>query len=72
MDGHTRLKAAIDLGYTSVQVYQDDYDDTIFHFVDEAIRRNIRNVYDMKVISSEEYKIKWDKFCDDLFSRLNL
>jgi len=71
LDGHTRLKAAIDFGYTSVLVYPDDYDDTIFHFVDEAVRRKISSAYDMEVINSDEYKTKWDKFCDDLFSRLN-
>jgi len=72
LDGHTRIKAAIDLGYTSVFVYPDEYDDTIFHFVDEAVRRNINSVYNMEVISGEEYKVKWDKFCDELFSRLDV
>ncbi|MCL2421779.1 MAG: hypothetical protein FWD03_07980 [Defluviitaleaceae bacterium] len=69
-DGHTRMKAAIDLGYTAVYVYPDEYDDTIFHFVDEAVRRNINSVMDMEIVSDEEYKVKWDGFCDDLFKSL--
>ena len=70
LDGHTRLRAALDLGYTSAYVYPNEYDDTIFLFVDEAVRRGITSVSDMELVSAEEYKIKWDKFCDDLFSSL--
>jgi len=70
LDGHTRIKAAIDLGYTQVYIYPDDYDQTIFLFIEEAIKRNIHSVYDMELVSAEDYKIKWDKFCDDLFANL--
>jgi len=67
LDGHTRLKAATELGFTSVFVYPDEYDETIFYFVDEAIKRKIYSVHDMEVVSSEEYKTKWDEFCDAFF-----
>ena len=70
LDGHTRLRAALDLGYTSILVYPDEYDDSIFHFVDEAIRRQIHSVSDMELVSAAEYKQKWNNFCDDLFNRL--
>ena len=70
LDGHTRMKAALDLGYTSVYVYPDEYDETIFHFVDVAEKRKINSVADMEIIGDGEYKIKWDKFCDDLFENL--
>lgn len=70
LDGHTRLRAALDLGYTFVYVYLSDYDKTIFHFVDEAIRRRIYSVADMELVSDEDYKRRWDKFCDDFFERL--
>ena len=49
---------------------QYEYDETIFHFVNEAIKRNINSVYDIEIISNESYEIKWNKFCDDLFSNL--
>ena len=71
LDGHTRMRAALDLGYTSVYVYPDEYDETIFHFVDEAIRRKIYNVWDMEIVSNDDYQIKWNKFCDDLFEGLS-
>jgi L-rhamnose mutarotase len=64
------MKAALDLGYDSVYVYLDEYDEKIFHFVDEAIKRQIKAVADMELINDDEYKIKWDKFCDDLLERL--
>jgi len=70
LDGHTRLRAAIDLGYTSVFVYPDEYDETIFYFVDEAIRRQIYSVSDMELVNDEEYKLKWNQYCDDLFDNL--
>ena len=67
LDGHTRMRAALDLGYDSVYVYPDEYDETIFRFVDETIKRQISSVSDMELVSDEEYEIKWNKFCDDLF-----
>ena len=70
LDGHTRLRAALDLGYTSVFVYPDEHDDVIFYFSDEAIRRQIYSVSDMELVSDEEYKLKWNKYCDDLFAGL--
>lgn len=41
-----------------------------FYFVDEAVKRQINSVLDMELVSDEEYKFKWDKFCDDLFDSL--
>ena len=70
LDGHTRMRAAMDLGYVCVYVYPDEHDEYIFHFVDEAIRRCIYSVSDMKLVNSEEYKLKWHKYCDDFFERL--
>jgi L-rhamnose mutarotase len=70
LDGHTRMRAALDLGYDSVYVYLDEYDDTIFHFVNEAIQRQINNVYDMELVSDEDYELRWNKFCDELFESL--
>jgi hypothetical protein len=65
LDGHTRMKAAEELGYTSVYVYPDDYNECIFGFVNEAIKRRIHSVSDMKIVPDDEYKIKWDQFCDE-------
>ena len=70
LDGHTRLRAAIDLGYPSVYVYPDECDEVIFRFVAEAVKRNITSVYDMEIVGSEEYKAKWDGFCDCLLKSL--
>lgn len=71
LDGHTRLRAALYLGYSHAYIYQEDYDDCIIHFVNEAVKRNIANVTDMAIISDEEYKLKWHKYCDDFFANLN-
>ena len=71
LDGHTRMRTAMDLDYACVYVYPDEYDEYIFHFVDEAIRRRIYSVSDMKLVSGEEYKLKWHKYCDDFFEQLS-
>lgn len=68
LDGHTRLRAALDLGYDSVYTYIDEYDEDIRFFVDEAVKRTITSVSDMILLTHEEYKKQWDGFCDDLFS----
>ena len=70
LDGHTRMRAALDLGFTSIYAYPDEYDDSIFLFVDEAVKRNLYYVSDMELVSVAEYKQKWNKFCDDLFDSL--
>ena len=67
LDGHTRMRAAMDLGYACVYVYPDEHDEYIFYFADEAIKRRINSVSDMELVSDEDYKIKWHKFCDDFF-----
>jgi hypothetical protein len=67
LDGHTRMRAAIDLGFDSVYVYHDSYDENIFFFADEATQRNIHTVSDMEILSDENYKLKLDKYCEDFF-----
>lgn len=72
LDGHTRLRAALDLGFETAQIFSEEYDDYIFTFANEAIRRGIRSVSDMEIVSAEEYKIKWHKYCDDIFGNQNV
>ncbi|MDR1705006.1 MAG: ParB/RepB/Spo0J family partition protein [Clostridiales bacterium] len=67
LDGHTRMRAAIDLGYEYVYIYADDSGDSIGGFVCEAVRRGIHSVSQMEIVSDAEYRVKWDKFCDDYF-----
>jgi len=69
LDGHTRLRAAHDLGYRQVYIYRDDFDNCINSFVKEATKRNIFNILDLETLNSEDYKMKWHKFCDDFFER---
>ncbi|WMM23859.1 ParB/RepB/Spo0J family partition protein [Tissierella sp. MB52-C2] len=68
VDGHTRLRAAIDLGYDSVYVYYDEAGDYISYFVNQAINRKIFSAFDMEIVDENQYRIKWHKFCDDFFT----
>ncbi|MCL2415285.1 MAG: hypothetical protein FWD01_00570 [Defluviitaleaceae bacterium] len=70
LDGHTRIRAALDLGYDSIFVYEEETGKYIFDFADETMRRGINCVADMEIISAEEYQEKWHKFCDDFFDAL--
>lgn len=68
LDGHTRLRAAMDLGYDMIYVYTCEFDEVVFCFADEAVKRKIFCVDDMEIVSSQIYKQKWDKYCDDFFT----
>jgi len=71
LDGHTRVRAAIDLGYTAVYVYPDKCDvGSILAFVEESIRRQINNVSDMELLSDEAYELKWRSFCNNFFKHV--
>mgnify|MGYP000900386815 CR=1 FL=1 len=68
LDGHTRLAYAAQKGY--IKVYGclvDDTGDYIIDFVLEAKNRGIYSPFDLKVVSQEEYEIKWHQFCDEFF-----
>ena len=69
MDGHTRLSVAIDKGFKSVKGIIVQGDEWLYKFVEEAIKRNVKTPYDLKVLSHEDYDIKWNRFCDEFFEQ---
>ena len=68
IDGHTRLKAALNKNIKYVYYYLSDEEEYLSYFYNEAKKRNIYHIKDMQVISRNEYEIKWNKFCDNYFS----
>ncbi len=69
MDGHTRLYLAYQRGYTRVKAFlEEDAGGYILDFVEEARSRGVRHVGEMTELSHEEYKEKWDRFCDRFFA----
>ena len=69
LDGHTRMRAALDLGYRDVYTYCEDAGEYIPRFVNEAAKRGVMRVADMEVLCDEDYEIKWHRYCDDFFGR---
>ncbi len=69
LDGHTRLYLAKTLNIEEIYAYEDSSDAYIWGFVEEARKRNIHTINDLKLVSSEDYEILWNKFCDDYFNR---
>lgn len=69
LDGHTRLYLAKTLNIEEVYVYEDSSGDYIWGFVDEARKRNVYTINDLKLVSKEDYEVLWNKFCDDYFNR---
>jgi len=69
LDGHTRLYLAVQRGFAHVKAVVSETDDLIYHFVDEANRRNIFTPEDMILLSHDEYVIQWDKYCDMVFEK---
>ena len=70
-DGHTRLYYAVSKGFTKVRGFITSPGDYTGEFAEEARKRKVFSPYDLKLISHEEYKIKWHKFCDDFFEGRN-
>ena len=68
-DGHTRLYYAVLQGFTSVRAVLAETEDYIFDFVEEAEKRGIYTPKDLVLLSQEEYEEKWNKYCDEYFSR---
>lgn len=66
-DGHTRVRAAIELGYTCINVYPEEHTSYILDFVDEAVKRQINSISDMQLLDDDEYRVKWHGFCDAFF-----
>ena len=71
LDGHTRLAAAIELGYDEVIAFCTEAGDYIFDFVNEAKKRGIHTPYDLKKVPHEEYEVVWNQFCDEFFTEKN-
>ena len=42
-------------------------EDYVEIFVREAERRGINSPYDIEELSHDEYEIKWNKYCEQLF-----
>lgn len=68
LDGHTRLYYAVMNGWESVRAVVDTSDDWVYRFVEEAQKRGVFKPKDMMLVGHEEYKEKWDRFCDELFA----
>lgn len=69
LDGHTRLYLAAQRGWTHVRAVVEESNESIFDFVAEAQRRGIHTPADMTLLSHAEYEVRWNRFCDDYFSR---
>lgn len=68
LDGHTRMYYAYLKGWNKIIVYDGSSNDFIFGFANEARKRGITKVSDIKKLSHEEYDVCWNKFCDDYFA----
>lgn len=70
-DGHTRAWMAYEAGLTEVPVVwdEDDLDWELYqNCVDACLERGVRTIADLegRILSSEDYVLKWDYWCDDL------
>ena len=67
VDGHTRLYVATKRDYKQVYGFYTLTEDYISDFVLEAKRRNVLTPYDLQILEHDEYKIKWNEFCNNFF-----
>lgn len=71
LDGHTRLYLAAVNGYDKVKAVISETDETIWIFVHEAERRKILRPEDMILLSHEQYEIRWNRYCDEVFAGID-
>lgn len=69
IDGHTRLKAAQLLGFKQIYVYVDEFEPYIDDFIQFCQQDKKFTIYDLPVISNEDYQIQWCLFCDQYFQQ---
>lgn len=67
LDGHHRIYLAHINNKKMVNVYLDNYDDSIHDFVYFSKEQNIKNIKDMKILNNTEYIELWDGFCNQYF-----
>lgn len=70
LDGHTRMSIALDKGFSKIKGFITISEDYIYDFVKEAELRGIKSPIDMIELTHEDYKEKWNKFCDDYFNKI--
>ncbi|MCM1488804.1 MAG: hypothetical protein NC203_10610 [Firmicutes bacterium] len=68
LDGHTRMYYAYLRGWKTVKVFNGSVNECIFGFAEEARKRGVIKISDIKRLSHSEYEIKWNKFCEDYFA----
>ena len=70
LDGHTRISVGIDKGFSRVKGFITNSYDYVDDFVKEAELRGIISPKDMIELTHEDYKNKWNKFCEDYFNKI--
>lgn len=68
LDGHTRLYAAVQAGFSSVKAVISETDEWVWPFVQEAQRRKILSPRDLILLSHDEYEVQWNQYCDSVFA----
>ena len=68
LDGHTRLYFAVMKGWNHVRAVTESSDDWVYRFVEEAKKRGVHSPKDLVPFCHDEYEVKWNRFCDELFA----
>ncbi len=68
-DGHTRLAAAVDMGFESVLAFAAPAGDYLAAFAKEARKRGIFSPYDLSIVSRQDYEVRWNQFCDEFIAK---
>ena len=71
LDGHTRLYLAASRGYEKVRAVLEESDGWLDVFVREARRRGVYSPADMVLLPHEEYEIRWNQYCDEVFEKMD-
>ena len=55
-------------GWNYVRAVIESSDDWVYRFVGEAKKRGVYSPKDLVPVCHDEYEVKWNRFCDELFA----
>ncbi len=68
LDGHTRLAAAVQAGFSSVMGFLTQAEDGVLDFAAAARERGVLTPFDLPILPHDAYCVVWDRFCDAFFA----
>ena len=71
LDGHSRLKVAYDMNLPYIYLYEEIGDDLSKAFFVSALKRGVKHIKDVAILSDAKYQVLWHQECDRFIDVFN-